>query len=63
MAPDTAAVAAFLSERHAAPDRRLTADQQAIWAAVKRERWNYQTIAAAFTAVRTEHEAREAAAG
>ena len=63
MAPDTAAVSRFMAHRQSAADRRLTTDQQAIWAAVKREGWNYRTIAAAFNAVRAEYERREVAAG
>ena len=63
MAPDTAAVAAFLAERQAASDRRLTTDQQAIWKVAAREGWSYSTIASAFVQVRAWHDRAEASVG
>ena len=56
MAPDTAAVAAFLRSREGAEDSRLRADHERLWEACRRERWNCLTVAAAFHAVREWHE-------
>lgn len=57
---DLAAVRRFVDERRPL-NARWTANQQAIWAAVKRDGWHHSTIAAAFVAVRALHEQEGAA--